>query len=573
MRTAQQTLNFKIRIGELLLKEKLISESDLNNALEIQKKTGKRLGDILVELGFISKEVLEAVLSRYNSTLEQIEEIREVSNIDIELIKIITEKIANLFKIVPLKKQGNVIYIGSTDPLETSSIEYIRFATGYTPKVILITEEAFNTIYNHLYKTKAFQEVLKDITEVARKDDITLVEEETDALTIGSIEDLAQQAPVVKFVNFLLSDAVAKGASDIHIEPYENRVRVRFRIDGVLYEQATIPTKLKDAVVARIKILSKLNVVERRLPQDGRIKVKIGDKEVDIRVSTVPTVFGEKVVMRLLDKSGLVFDLEKLGLEPDQLKLFENAISKPYGMILITGPTGSGKTTTLYSALRKLNREGVNIMTVEDPVEYNFEGLNQVNVNEAIGLTFASALRAFLRQDPDIILVGEIRDTETADIAIKASLTGHLVFSTLHTNNAPSTVTRLVDMGVEPFLVASSLLIVVAQRLARKICSFCIEEYQPREELLRALGITENVKFYRGKGCNACRNTGYKGRIGIYEVMEINDELRKVISRREDESIIKEIAIKNGMRPLLEVGIEKAKRGITTLEEVLRVAM
>ena len=573
MSVTSKTLNFKIKLGELLVKERLISQEQLNMALEHQKESGKRIGDILVELGFITKEKLEAVLEKYNIILEELEEIRDLNSIDLNLTKIIPEKIASLFKIVPLKKSGNVVYVASTDPLEISTLEYIRFATGYNAKVVLVPEETFNQIYNHLYKTRVFQDVLKDIDKEASKEDFQVIDESMDVVTIGSLEDMAQQAPVVKFVNFILSDAISKGASDIHIEPYETRVRVRYRIDGVLYEQVTIPPKIKDAVIARIKIISKLNVVERRLPQDGRIKLRVGEKEVDIRVSTVPTVFGEKVVMRLLDKSGLVFDLEKLGFEPEQLNIFENAINKPYGMILITGPTGSGKTTTLYSALRKINREGINIMTVEDPVEYNFEGLNQVNVNETVGLTFATALRAFLRQDPDVILVGEIRDYETADIAIKASLTGHLVFSTLHTNNAPSTVTRLIDMGVEPFLVASSLLIVVAQRLVRKVCPYCKEEYRPKEELLKALGIEDQKVFYRGKGCNNCRNTGYKGRIALYEIMEVNDEIRKAIVRKEDENIIRELAIKNGMKTLLETGITKAKMGITTVEEVLRVTM
>ncbi|MGB9808319.1 MAG: type IV-A pilus assembly ATPase PilB, partial [Thermosulfidibacteraceae bacterium] len=565
MNTFKEKLNFKIRLGELLLKEKLITEEQLNQALEIQKKVGKKLGDILVELGFISREKLESTLEKYNIALQQIKEVEDIESIDPNLTRIIPERIASLFKIAPLKKEGNVIYVASTDPLEHSTLEYIRFATGYNVKVVLVAEEAFNHVYNHLYKTRVFQDVLQDIRTEAVKEDLEVIDEGTDVVTIGSLEDMAQQAPVVKFVNYILSDAVSKGASDIHIEPYETRVRVRYRIDGILYEQANIPTKIKEAVVARIKILSKLNVVERRLPQDGRIKLRVGDKEVDIRVSTVPTVFGEKVVMRLLDKSSLVFDLEKLGFEPEQLAIFERAITKPYGMILITGPTGSGKTTTLYSALKKINRESINITTVEDPVEYNFEGLNQVNVNETIGLTFASALRAFLRQDPDVILVGEIRDFETADIAIKASLTGHLVFSTLHTNNAPSTVTRLIDMGVEPFLVSSSLLIVVAQRLVRKICPYCKEEYKPKEELLKALNITDQTTFYRGKGCNNCRNTGYKGRIGIYEIMEVNDEIRKVIVKKEDENVIREIAIKNGMKTLLEAGVTKAKNGITTL--------
>ena len=574
-------LKIKLKIGELLLKKGLITEDQLNKALEEQQKSGKRLGDILVELGFIDRETLERILSEYKATLSFIEEEWDPSSLDKDLAKIVPERIATMFGIVPIKRENSTVIVASADVLDITALDYVRFATGYNVKVVITTQEFVDTVYDYLYSSAPKEEILKDITEssddvetFSEAEDLSIVDvesEEADAVALGTIEELAYQAPVVRLVNFLLTDAITKGASDIHIEPYEKRVRIRFRIDGVLYDQISVSTKMRDAIIARVKILSKLNIVERRIPQDGRIKVRIKNKEADIRVSTLPTVFGEKVVMRILDKSSIVFDLDVLGFEDDQKKLFESMILKPYGMILITGPTGSGKTTTLYSALKKLNKPEVNIMTVEDPVEYNFEGINQVNVNETVGLTFASALRAFLRQDPDIILVGEIRDHETADIAIKAALTGHLVFSTLHTNNAPATVTRLIDMGVEPFLVSSSLILVVAQRLVRRICPHCKEEIQPDPAVLEALNISDNnVKFYRGKGCSNCRKTGYKGRIAVYEMMEITNEMRKAIVKGASEDEIREMAIANGMVTLKEAGILKAKRGLTTLEEVLR---
>ena len=574
-------LEIKLKVGELLLKKGLITEEQLNKALEEHQRTGKRVGDILVELGFIDRETLEKTLSEYKATLSFIEEEWDPASLDKELAKIVPERIASMFGIVPIKRENSTIIVASTDVLDISALDYVRFATGYNVKVVITTQEFVDNVYNALYGSAPTQEILKDIVAETEEeedsqglDDVSIIdveEGETDTVSLGSVEELAYQAPVVRLVNFLLADAITKGASDIHIEPYEKRVRIRFRIDGVLYDQMSVSIKMKEAIIARVKIMAKLNIVERRIPQDGRMKVKVKNREADIRVSTLPTVFGEKVVMRILDKTSIVFDLDLLGFEEEQKEIFERAISKPYGMILITGPTGSGKTTTLYSALKRLNKPEVNIMTVEDPVEYNFEGINQVNVNETVGLTFASALRAFLRQDPDIILVGEIRDQETADIAIKAALTGHLVFSTLHTNNAPATVTRLIDMGVEPFLVSSSLILVVAQRLVRRICQHCKEEITPDPEILRALNITDtNAKFYRGKGCPNCRKTGYKGRIAVYEMMEITDEMRKAIVKGAPEDEIREMAKANGMVTLRESGIVKAQKGLTTLEEVLR---
>ncbi len=569
----------RLRVGELLIRRGLITEEQLERALKEQARTGRRIGDILVDLGYINRETLENVLKEYKASLEDIEMDIDPDQIDRNLAKIVPEKIASMFKVVPIKLEGDTIWLASTDILDVAARDYIRFATGYNIRVILTSEGFVESVYEALYSSQSKEELLKDLiseteeelAKVGEATEVDVIEDETSAIAVASVEELASQAPVIRLVNYLITEAVERGASDVHIEPYENKVRVRYRIDGVLEEQMTVPTKLRDAIVARVKIMSRLNVVERRVPQDGRIKIRVKDKEVDVRVSTVPTVTGEKVVMRLLDKSGLVLDLDLLGFEEDQREIFERAIKRPYGMVLITGPTGSGKTTTLYSALKILNRPQVNIMTVEDPVEYNFEGINQVNVNEAVGLDFAAALRAFLRQDPDIILVGEIRDKETVEIAIRAALTGHLVFSTVHTNNAPATVTRLVDMGVEPFLVASSLILVVAQRLVRKICPLCKEEYVPSEEVLRVLGLEdEKGPFYRGKGCSNCRQTGYKGRIAVYELMEVTQDIKKAIVSGATEDEIRDLAVTNGMKLLKDVGVEKARRGVTTLEEVIR---
>ncbi len=569
----------RLRVGELLIRRGLITEEQLERALKEQARTGRRIGDILVDLGYINRETLENVLKEYKASLEDIEMDIDPDQIDRNLAKIVPEKIASMFKVVPIKLEGDTIWLASTDILDVAARDYIRFATGYNVRVILTSEGFVESVYEALYSSQSKEELLKDLiseteeelAKVGEATEVDVIEDETSAIAVASVEELASQAPVIRLVNYLITEAVERGASDVHIEPYENKVRVRYRIDGVLEEQMTVPTKLRDAIVARVKIMSRLNVVERRVPQDGRIKIRVKDKEVDVRVSTVPTVTGEKVVMRLLDKSGLVLDLDLLGFEEDQREIFERAIKRPYGMVLITGPTGSGKTTTLYSALKILNRPQVNIMTVEDPVEYNFEGINQVNVNEAVGLDFAAALRAFLRQDPDIILVGEIRDKETVEIAIRAALTGHLVFSTVHTNNAPATVTRLVDMGVEPFLVASSLILVVAQRLVRKICPLCKEEYVPSEEVLRVLGLEdEKGPFYRGKGCSNCRQTGYKGRIAVYELMEVTQDIKKAIVSGATEDEIRDLAVTNGMKLLKDVGVEKARRGVTTLEEVIR---
>ncbi len=561
-------VRLRLRLGELLVKKGLVSLEQIEEALKIQASTGKRLGDILVEKGYITRDLLEQVLEEYKASAEADGIISKAEEVDPSLAKLFPEKLARMFKVVPLKMEDGTLLVASPDVLDISTLDYIRFATGHNVKVILTTESFVESVIDRLYSPQL--DILKDVFEETDTDSLEVLQEEEQELTFG--EDLAHEAPVIRLVNYIIADALGKRASDIHMEPYERRFRIRFRIDGVLYDQMDVPLRLKDAVVARVKIMSSLDIMERRVPQDGRIKVRVKGKEVDLRVSTVPTVFGEKVVMRLLEKSGLAFDLTQLGFDEDQLKVFVEATERPYGMVLITGPTGSGKTTTLYSALLRLNSSEVNIMTAEDPVEYNFEGINQVQIREEVGLTFASALRAFLRQDPDIILVGEIRDMETADIAIKAALTGHLVFSTLHTNDAPSTVTRLVDMGVEPFLVASSLNLVVAQRLVRKVCPSCRREYDPPLSLLERLGLDgDGGVFYKGEGCPACNETGYKGRMALYEVMPISKEIRALVVERVTADRIRSVALEEGMKTLREVGIEKAREGITTLEEVMRV--
>jgi len=475
-----------------------------------------------------------------------------------------------MFKVVPLKMEDGVLAVASTDVLDVSTMDYIRFATGHKVRVVLSSDEFVEHVIDKLYSPQL--ELLKEVFQEVDDEDVEILHEVEEDITLG--ENLAHEAPVIRLVNFLIADAVSKRASDIHMEPYEKRFRVRYRVDGVLYDQMDVPLRLKDAVVARVKIMSKMDIVERRVPQDGRIKVRTQGREADLRVSTVPTVFGEKVVMRILDKSSLVFDLTRLGFEDEQLERFIEAAERPYGMILMTGPTGSGKTTTLYSALTRLNSSEVNIMTAEDPVEYNFEGINQIQIKEEIGLTFASSLRSFLRQDPDIILVGEIRDFETADIAVKAALTGHLVFSTLHTNDAPSTIARLLDMGLESFLVASSLNLVVAQRLVRKICPDCKREYEPPQSLLERLGLKKKEKvFYKGEGCPNCGNTGYRGRTALYEVMPISKGIMTMVVDGASVDLIREAAIEEGMRTLRESGIDKARQGITALEEVIRVTV
>ena len=563
----------KTKLGQILVKNGIISESQLKEALKIQEKNPeKRIGEILIDLKYIEEnELLNALSLQFGIPVV------DLKNYDIkeDIIKIIPEEMIKKYKVIPINRFGNTLLIAIDDPSDINAIDDIKFYTGYNIDVVISSTRAIREVIDRIFDNIS---VVEDIDSKFDLDSIEYAEEDDEDTDISTIEKETKAGPVVKLVNYILTEAVKQRVSDIHIEQFEKSFRVRFRVDGVLYEFMKLPMKLKNAIVSRLKIMSHLNIAERRLPQDGRIKLKYeNDKEIDFRVSTLPTLFGEKVVLRLLDKSNLQLDLKVLGFEKRELDLFYEAIKKPYGMVLVTGPTGSGKTTTLYSALSELNKIDVNISTAEDPVEYNLEGINQVQIRENIGLTFAAALRSFLRQDPDIILVGEMRDLETAEIGVKAALTGHLVLSTLHTNDAPSTVTRLVDMGVEPFLIASSLLIVIAQRLARKICSNCKKEIKLDKKVLLRYGVKEedidDFKVYKGEGCEICNGSGYKGRVALYEVMAISEVLKDLITREATTQEIKEQARKEGMKTLREVGLLKVKQGITTIEEISRVTI
>ncbi|RMG71848.1 MAG: type IV-A pilus assembly ATPase PilB [Nitrospirae bacterium] len=599
------------KLGQLLLAANLVTESQLQEALNLQRKEGGRLGSKLIKLGYITEEKLVSFLSKqYGVPSINLSEYE----IDPAVIRLVPAEMASKYLMIPVARMGATLTIAMADPSNIFAIDDIKFMTGYNVDVVVASESSILDAIAKYYSGKG--QVVREktfapqsVSTVLQPKDFTIGEEEDedegfdmeDAPTVDvdefdkivgsaldNIETVEEQedeeivkevdAPIVKLVNGIFINAIKQGASDIHIEPYENSLRVRYRIDGVLYNVMNLPIKIKNALTSRVKIMSKLDIAERRLPQDGRIKLKLGRKrEIDFRVSTLPCLFGEKTVLRILDKSNLQIDMTKLGFEEDQLKDFMEAIEKPYGMVLVTGPTGSGKTTTLYSALNHLNKPGINIMTAEDPVEYNFHGINQVQVREEIGLTFASALRSFLRQDPDIIMVGEIRDFETAEIAVKAALTGHMVLSTLHTNDAPSTVTRLLNMGIEPFLVSSSVVLILAQRLARKICPNCkVEEKVPKEGLLK-VGFTEeevkDLKVFKGKGCPSCNNSGYKGRVALYEVMPIKEELKELILEGASSQEIKRSAIRLGMKTLRRSGLNKVKEGITSIEEVLRVSV
>jgi len=565
------------RLGEILVKDSLITADQLKQALEHQKKNGGRLGTCLVKLGLVSDDDITAVLSRQYGVPSINLKFYEV---DPAVIKLVPQETAVRYQIVPLSRVGSTLTIAMTDPTNVFAMDDIKFMTGFNVEPVVASEtaisEAIHKFYGEVESVEELDKVMKDLTG-DETDALELAAEETE-MDLASLSKAAEEAPIIKLCNLILTDAVKRGASDIHVEPYEKEFRVRFRIDGVLQNVMAPPMKLKDAMTSRMKIMSKLDISEKRLPQDGRIMIKYlkdgKKKELDFRVSTVPTLFGEKIVLRLLDKENLRLDMTKLGFEPEALAKFERQILKPYGMVLVTGPTGSGKTNTLYSSVARLNTPDTNIMTAEDPVEFQLAGINQVQMKEQIGLNFASALRAFLRQDPNIILVGEIRDFETAEIAVKAALTGHLVLSTLHTNDAPSTISRLMNMGIEPFLVATSVNLICAQRLVRRICVGCKEPLQIQASALTEAGYTaeEATKtiVQHGKGCATCNNTGYKGRVGLYEVMEINDELRELILVGASALEIKKKALEQGMITLRRSGLQKVAAGLTTMEEVLR---
>ena len=595
-----------VRIGELLLKEKLITAEQLQQALTQQKANGGKLGFNLVKMGFVKDEQITALLSKqYGVPSINLAQFK----LDPTIIKLVPNDTARKYQIIPLSRSGSTLTIAMTDPTNVFAMDDIKFMTGYTVEPVVASEIAITEAVDKYYPAaggkggaagaagakggkpgaggatagmSALEAASKGLEELQATlggdaDGVEVLEEMQEI----SAEALARQgedAPVVRLVNVILMSSIQKGASDIHIEPYEKELRVRYRIDGILYNIMNPPMKYRDAISSRIKIMSKLDIAEKRLPQDGRIKIRYNEsgepKEIDFRVSVLPTLFGEKIVMRLLDKDKLMLDMTKLGFEPESLQKFEDAIARPWGMVLVTGPTGSGKTNTLYSSIAKINTPETNIMTAEDPVEFNLAGVNQVNVKESIGLNFAAALRSFLRQDPNIILVGEIRDFETAEIAVKAALTGHLVLSTLHTNDAPSTVNRLMNMGIEPFLVASSVHLICAQRLVRRVCSNCKEPNPMAPEALIQAGFTPEIAAevtpMKGAGCEKCNNTGYKGRVGLYEVMAIGEELRELILVGASALELRRKAIDEGMITLRASGLRKVQAGMTSIEEVVR---
>ncbi len=564
-----------VRADEVKLKQ-FVAE---RLGIPLQLLKGDNWEEELIKRKVVSEEKLLSLLSEFFGV--PYVDLREVE-IPSDVIKIVPRSTAEKNLVIPFEKKGPVLKLAMADPSDVQTRERIRFTTGFKiqPYVALPfrIKEKLEEVYGKAeeeFFSKLKSEILKESISSKEEGELEEVVTSSQVISLDNLKSLASQAPIVKLVNALIMEALNKGASDIHIEPFEKELRIRYRIDGVLHEVGKYQPNIKDAVVARIKVLSGLDIAEKRLPQDGRMKAKYQGREIDFRVSTVPTIYGEKVVLRILDKGSLKLDLSELGLEDREYELLKKAIFAPYGMVLVTGPTGSGKTTTLYSSLLTVNRPEVNIMTVEDPVEYNLYGINQVQVNPEIGLTFARVLRAFLRQDPDIIMVGEIRDTETAEIAIEAALTGHLVLSTLHTNDAPSTVTRLIDMGIEPFLVSSSIILVIAQRLARKICPYCKAPYTYPKEVLLEVGFTpeeiEKLQTYKGMGCEKCDFTGYKGRVALYEVMEVVPEIRDAVVKGKNADEIRKIAKKYGMRTLREIGKIKIAKGITTPEEVLRV--
>ncbi len=565
-------------LGELLLREKIITAEQLQTASEFQKKNSLPVGTSLVQLGYISEEEIAQALSRQLGypyiDLDQFEVYPEVINL-------IPSDVAKKYAVMPIHRIRSFLTLAMVDPTDLEVIEDIRFRTGLSIQPVIASESGVINAINKYYGTAdsiRVKKIVEDI-ELAEEGKINIVEVDSDESDLDELESEAEEAPIIKLVNQTFIEAVKRGASDVHFEPYEMTFRIRYRIDGDLYEIVNLPLKYRNPVISRIKILSNMDIAEKRLPQDGRIKMRVKldsgkKKEVDMRVSSLPTMWGEKVVSRILDKEMLKLDLTQLGFEEESLALFQDAIHKPWGIVLVSGPTGSGKTNTLYSAVSTINSLDMNIMTAEDPVEFNIQGINQVPVRDEIGLTFASCLRTFLRQDPDVMLVGEMRDAETVDIAIKAALTGHLVFSTIHTNDAASSITRMVNMNVEPFLIADSLILVVAQRLVRRLCKKCAQPHSLPEGSLLEMGFLKDeikgLHIQRPKGCDACNKTGYKGRTALFEVMKIDEDLRELILARAQSREIKRKAIEKGMLTLRRSGLTKIKAGITSVEEVLR---
>jgi type IV pilus assembly protein PilB len=558
------------RIGEQLIHEGLVSREQLSKALDDARANGTRVGFSLVKLGFLGEQDLVRALARqHRIPAVDLERVK----LDPKILKLIPTDIAIKHQVLPLRRVGRTLTVAMANPTDLGVLDDLKFVTRLDIEPVIAGDFSLRKIIEKEYEAGDDNKI-NDLLKQIEADDIEVVDDHEEEMSVGALQAAVDEAPVVKLINGILTDAVQKGASDIHFECYEKDIRVRYRIDGVLQEIMRPPIKMKAALISRFKILSDLNIAERRVPQDGRIKLRVGRRVIDFRVSTLPTLFGEKIVLRILDKGNLTLDLEKFGMEEKAERDFMRAILNPYGMVLVTGPTGSGKTTTLYSALSRINTHEVNIMTAEDPVEYNLHGINQVQVRTEIGMTFAAALKAFLRQDPNIIMVGEIRDLETGSIAIKAALTGHLVLSTLHTNDAPSTITRMVDMGIEAFNVASAVNLITAQRLLRRICSNCKEPTTYPAEYIRAAGLTEadleGITFYKGAGCDNCNGSGYKGRQGLYEVMAMSPTLRRMVLQGASTAELQRQAVEEGMLTLRMDGMLKVRRGITTLEEVIK---
>lgn len=579
----------KTKIGEILSKEGQITSMQLDEALRIQRKTNERLSSILLNLGFIDPDTIVSVLGRlYNYTVIRISDIKP----NPKLLKLLPYDLAKSFLVFPLEFKDEELSVTMVEPTDTAVVEDLQKKTGKTIRVCVSTENDVIQAFRDFYKISDdeyknflhFDDDFEDDEPVTSVDDFgSLVSEAAEEVEVGSgdmddyqDEFMASDAPIIKLVNGILTKAINDGVSDIHIEPFEKTFQVRYRLDGSMYKAMNLPLSIKNAVISRIKILAELDIAERRIPQDGRIKLRFGKrKSIDFRVSTLPTLFGESIVMRILDQSALNIDLTKLGFDSATFDTLKRSIARPYGLILVTGPTGSGKTTTLYSVLNRLNKDDIKILTAEDPVEFNFKGINQVPVKEEIGMTYAAALKAFLRQDPDIIMVGEIRDIDTAEIAIKAAMTGHLVFATLHTNDCPSTIGRLVDIGIPPYMLASAVTMILSQRLARRLCPECkqiVTGYKPKELELQGFSKDEikDLKIYGPKGCRNCNGTGYKGRVGLYELMEVTDDVGKAISAEVPEDQLRKVAMQDGMVTLRDAGLEKIRTGATSLEEVLK---
>ena len=560
------------RLLELLVKENLLSQDQAQKATVDQRRSGERLATVLTRLAFITEDELLDFLSRkYGIPVINLGRVE----VDPDILRLVRKEIVQKYQVFPVRKVGNTLTLALSDPTVVLAIDDVQFATGLHVIPVLAAESAIRAAIDHNYSS-GVDDIKKLIDQESTGVDASLeLVSQASKVDIAELGREAEEAPTIRFVNLIIADAIRKRASDIHLEPYEKVFRVRYRIDGVLHDMMNPPKQMEPAILSRVKIMANLDIAERRLPQDGRLSVKFQNREIDLRVSSLPTIYGEKIVMRVLDKGSVVLDLARLGFEEDDLARFKKIITTPYGMILVTGPTGSGKSTTLYAAIATINNPDINIITAEDPVEFNIAGINQVLVREDIGYNFSAALRAFLRQDPDVILVGEMRDLETAQIAIRAALTGHLVFSTLHTNDAPSTVTRLQDMGIPPFLISSSLLLVIAQRLVRRICLECREPVQVPVSALIDVGFrpeeAESLRVYAGKGCANCANTGYKGRISVHEIMWMIPELQEAIVRQRPANEIKDIAVKAGMRTLRQTGLRKVANGLTTIDEVLRV--